>query len=178
MGQTLIQLRNIHLDIKFYLSYTHNFDITYKDIVFSLFRYPGLRLLLFLRICVITYHFIPITSIPFVWLTRFLYKVDFGPQCELGPEIYFPHPFNIVIGGRCRIAGKCSIFDGVSIGKKYPGRDNPMPKIGFNCKLYSGAKILGDVILEGNNSIGANSVCTVSLKKNYSCVGYNKIIKN
>lgn len=177
MGTIVIQSKNYLQDLRYYINYFSSVKFSYKNYILAFFNYPGLRLLFILRISIIMHSIKPIFSIPFVWLTRFIYKVDFGPKCYLGPCIYFPHPFNIVIGGNSVIEGHCSIFDGVSIGKKYPGTDNPMPNIGTNTQLYSGAKVLGDIMLEGNNFVGANSVCTISLKEYTSCVGFNKIIK-
>ena len=81
-----------------------------------------------------------------------------------------PHGlYGIIISKNAVIGEKCTIFHQVTIGEGKGGA----PKIGDNCCIGAGAKIVGKIRVGNNVRIGANCVvvedipdnCTVVLEK-------------
>ena len=76
-------------------------------------------------------------------------------------EPCFPHGWkNIFISGGAIIGNNCVIFQQVTIGSNnlVDSKGIGTPKIGSNCYIGAGAKIIGNVIIEDNCRIGANAV--------------------
>lgn len=97
------------------------------------------------------------------FLLFFFYSSDISPACFISERVFFPHPFSIVIGSKAYIDGRVIVFDGVSLGKKYPGTRDGMPKIVGDGILGGGSKLLGEITLTKNFVVGANSVLLNSL---------------
>jgi serine O-acetyltransferase len=69
-----------------------------------------------------------------------------------------------------RSIGKdCSIWQQVTIGRG--GIDGGTPTIGNNVKVFSGAKIIGNIIIGDNVKIGANAVVVKDVPENCTVVG-------
>lgn len=76
------------------------------------------------------------------------------------------HYGNIVINGMCKIGENCRLHGGNCIGNKGVGRIDEYPKIGKNFDLGFGAIVIGNVQLNDNVLVGANSVVTKSFNGN------------
>lgn len=98
------------------------------------------------------------------------YGIFIGYNTEIGENINFPHPANIVLGDGVKIGNNVTIYHGVTIGvakTSNNGNNNTgYPYIGDNVKIYTGAIILGDIKIEDNVTIGANTVVTKSISQN------------
>ena len=83
---------------------------------------------------------------------------------KIAPGLELPHPNGIVIGAGVVIGENCRIYQQVTIGGKNIGDSDHgrMPKIGNNCVLFAGCKVLGDIELGEGTVVGANSVLTKS----------------
>jgi serine O-acetyltransferase len=69
-----------------------------------------------------------------------------------------------------RSIGKdCSIWQQVTIGRG--GVHGGTPTIGDNVKVYSGAKIIGNIVVGNNVQIGANAVVVKDVPGNCTVVG-------
>lgn len=66
------------------------------------------------------------------------------------------HYGHIVVHPNARIGKNCRIHEGVTIGTTNGSSD--AAKIGDNCFLASGAKVIGNVTIADNVAIGANAV--------------------
>ena len=88
------------------------------------------------------------------------YGIFLGYNTKIGLGLKIPHPNGIIIGENAIIGGNVTIFQQVTIGLKNPivDKDNMYPKIGNNCVLGAGAKILGNINVGDYTIIGANSV--------------------
>lgn len=87
---------------------------------------------------------------------------------EIGGGLQLPHPNGIIIGSGVSIGDDCRIYQQVTIGGKNIGDSDSgrMPKIGNNCVLYAGCKVLGDIELADGTIVGANAVLTQSTEPN------------
>ncbi len=74
--------------------------------------------------------------------------------------IRFPHPSSIVIGADVSIGKNCIIYQNVTIGGARVGdaAESKYPRVGSNCILYAGCKVLGDICVSDGTKIGANAV--------------------
>lgn len=91
------------------------------------------------------------------------------PINVFGPGLSIAHYGTIVVNGRAKVGSNCRIQTCVVIGGKV-GSDK-FPRIGDNCYIGSGAKIIGDIELGNNVKIGANAVVTKSFGDNVTLVG-------
>ena len=98
---------------------------------------------------------------------RCLYNLFFGNPLKTNCSIFnldellkkktlFLHPVGVCIAKDAKIGENCSINQNVTIGRGASG----FPTIGNNVQIYSGAVIIGDIIIGDNAIIGANAVVT------------------
>lgn len=92
---------------------------------------------------------------------------------HLGSGMLVMHGFSTIIN--CKSMGKnCTIYQQVTIGATEKG----CPIIGDNVTIYSGAKIIGNVIVGDNVIVGANAVVTKNVPCNAVVAGVPaKVIK-
>ena len=85
-----------------------------------------------------------------------------------GPINFVHGTYGIFISGGARIGANCIIYQQVTIGSNMliDSKGLGSPKIGDNCLIGAGAKIIGNVIIGNNCRIGANSVVTKDLPDN------------
>lgn len=97
---------------------------------------------------------------------NFKYNSYISVNAEIGKNVIFTHSFGIIIG-RAKIGDNVKIFQQVTIGSHgNKSLVKSWPTIGNNCILYSGSKILGDIIIGDNAVIGANCVINKNVKEN------------
>lgn len=89
-------------------------------------------------------------------------KIDFGLK------IY--HPYGIFVNDQARIGKNCIIRGQVTIGNKGK-KNNECPVLGDNVNIGVGAKIIGNIELKDNCTVGTNAVVTKSFPKNSILVG-------
>ena len=148
-----------------------NFFKIIKLFIFS----KSFRFIFFLRLAQSTYGLILIGNL-LEYVINHIYNCDVDIRCKLGPCLYFPHPFGIVLGGSAILKGFSIIFNDVTVGKKYPGLAGGMPSIGYRNILCVGSRVLGEIKLGNRVIIAANSVVTKSISNGKTVVDQNKII--
>ncbi len=79
-----------------------------------------------------------------------LYLID---CCNIGPGLFIQHGFSSIVFGD--LGSNCWINQQVTIGTK---DNNGYPHIGDNVIITSGAKVLGNIKIGNNVTIGANAV--------------------
>jgi len=84
---------------------------------------------------------------------------------EIGNNFLLVHAFGTVIGSGVKIGNNCTIYHNVTLGTKYDTDKNKC-KIEDNVIIYAGAKVLGDIVIEENSVIAANSVIIKSVPNN------------
>lgn len=94
-----------------------------------------------------------------------------------GPGLSIAHYGTIIINPNAKVGNNCRIHEGVTIGATNGSKN--APKIGDNCFIGSGAKIIGDIIIGNNVAIGAGAVVVNNIKDNVTVGGVPaKIISN
>lgn len=119
----------------------------------------------------------------FSLLYRVLYKlvqivtgIELPCEVVLGPHFVIDHFGGIVISGYARFGAHCRIRNGVVVGLKNPHKPCA-PRMGDHVDIGAGAKVLGDITIGNNVSIGANAVVTRSVPDNCIAVGNPAVIK-
>lgn len=110
----------------------------------------------------------------------FIFNSYISPKALLGQKVKFAHAHGVIIG-QAKIGDGVIIFQQVTIGSHGNSlAEKAWPTIGNNCKIYAGAKILGNVKIGNNCTIGANCVVMKDLSDNSivmapqaKIIGYN-----
>ena len=102
----------------------------------------------------------------YLWkLRKLAYKTGFqiAPNA-VGPGLQLIHFGPINVNENCRIGRNATLYWGVMMGWK--GAGLPCPQIGDNAFICSGTKIIGDVHIGDNVTIGQNCVVTKDVPSN------------
>lgn len=86
------------------------------------------------------------------------------PKNCFGPGLTIYHHGEIIVNEDARIGANCKLHGGNCIGNN--GKFNLELRIGDNLDMGIGAKIVGNVILENDVTVGANAVVTKTWKGN------------
>lgn len=103
------------------------------------------------------------------WVRRHWYTCAIASTARIGGGVIFPHPQGIVIGAEAIVGERTWIFQNVTIGGG--SRKVGLPIIGSDCRIYTGAVIVGPIEIEAGVVIGANAVVAKS-------IGQNKLVKS
>jgi serine O-acetyltransferase len=107
-------------------------------------------------------------------LLMFIFKIIYQPSpslfldtsCRIGSGFFIQHGFSTII--MADLGDNCWVNQQVTIGyKDKTGR----PKIGNNVRITAGAKILGNIIIGDNVTVGANAVVVKNVPDNCTVVG-------
>lgn len=100
--------------------------------------------------------------LPFVRMRQFRkHNVLISSEAVLGRRVTFPHPLGIVIGDGVRIGNGVRIYQQVTFGGR--GRvigDAEYPSVGENTTIFAGAKLIGNITVGRDVTVGANAVVT------------------
>ena len=118
-----------------------------------------------------------LVRIPF----SFAYKVAFSVsimvtgaelpcEAELGHRVRIDHPQGVVVSGDAKLGDDVVLRNGVTIGLRRAGRRGS-PVIGHRVDIGAGAKILGEIHIGDDSSIGANAVVLTDVPANSIAVG-------
>ena len=105
--------------------------------------------------------------------------IEFRNIHEIGAGFLMPHPHDIVLGRDCKIGRNVTIYNGVTIGAKNieleeKGTDwkkERYPHIKDGVTIFTGAKIIGPIVIGENSTIGANAVVMKSFPENSIIAG-------
>ena len=104
-------------------------------------------------------------------LTQFFTNIDIHPACEIGRRVFIDHGFGVVIGETTIIEDDVLIYQGVTLGGVSLDKGKRHPTIKSNVVIGGGAKVLGNILIEENAKIGANSVVVKDVPKNCTAMG-------
>jgi serine O-acetyltransferase len=88
------------------------------------------------------------------------------PGCDIGPGLFIQHGY--CTGIACKIGKNGWINQHVVIGSL---DDSGAPTIGDNCRITVGAKVLGNIRIGNNVTVGANAVVVRNVPDNCVVVG-------
>ena len=145
-------------------------SVSKREIVLA---YPGLEAVSVFRIA----HFLHKRDVPLIprIMTEHVHSktgVDIHPGVTIGKGLMIDHGTGIVIGETAIIKDQVRLYQGVTLGALSPQHSlaNPglkrHPTIENNVLVYSGATILGDVVIGEGSIIGGNVWLTSSVKPN------------
>jgi len=89
----------------------------------------------------------------------------------IGGGLLLHQSSGVVIAPGVVLGENCTFFSGACVVYKANDKGNASPRIGNNVKLMVGCKIIGDVIIGDNVSVGANAVVIKSIPENCIAVG-------
>jgi serine O-acetyltransferase len=94
--------------------------------------------------------------------------IDIHPGASIGAHFFIDHGTGIVIGETCTIGNNVKIYQGVTLGALYVGKElsdkKRHPTIEDNVIIYAGSTILGGQTVIGHDTvIGGNSWVTDSV---------------
>ncbi len=90
------------------------------------------------------------------WFLRHAYTCSIASTARIYGGLILPHPQNLVIGPESVIGPRTWIYQNVTVGGG-PGRSG-MPRIGRDARIFTGAVIVGPIVVGDNVLIGANAV--------------------
>lgn len=117
------------------------------------------------------------------FLYKILYKfiqiitgIELPCEVEVGENFLIDHFGGIVISGYAKFGDNCRVRNGVVIGLKNVN-EPCAPQIGDNVDIGAGAKLLGNIHIGNDVSIGANSVVICDVPDHSIAVGVPAVIK-
>src|SRR5699024_12086542 len=91
-------------------------------------------------------------------ITHFIKEKDIHQGAKIGKGLLIENGMGVVIGETCRIGDNVTIYQGVTLGGTGKEKGKRHPDIGDNVLIAAGAKVLGNIKINSNVNIGANSV--------------------
>lgn len=116
--------------------------------------------------------------IPTRTLRRLYYRLRHVPSvllgsdfrtANVGPDLYLPHPYGIVVHSGATIGAHCTIYHNVTIGET--GSGPGVPTIGDHVLIGTGAVILGPVRVGDGATIGAGALVLDDVPRGAIVVG-------
>lgn len=108
------------------------------------------------------------------WLAafgRFLTNIDIHPGAEIGARFFIDHGAGVVIGETAIIGDNVTIYHGVTLGGTSWNKGKRHPTLGNGVMVGAGAKLLGNINIQSNARIGANSVVVNDVPEGCTVVG-------
>jgi serine O-acetyltransferase len=132
----------------------------------TIFCYPGVQALTYYRLA----HELNELKVPIVprIITEYAHSVtgiDIHPGAKIGEYFFIDHGTGVVIGETCIIGNRVRIYQGVTLGaRSFPLDENGKPIKSINRHpivedeviIYSGATILGRIVIGRGSVIGGN----------------------
>ena len=109
----------------------------------------------------------------FSCLNQFLFGIEIASACPIGPGLFLPHTQGTVIGA-ASIGSNVTIFQGTTLGAKsldFEYSPCLRPKLGSGIIVGAGSKVIGNIYIGDNVTIGANAVVISDLPANCTAVG-------
>lgn len=98
--------------------------------------------------------------------------IEIHPGAQIGKGLFIDHGTGVVIGQTAIIGDNVTMFHGVTLGGTGNEKTKKRhPTIGNNVFIGSGAKVLGNIIIEDDVKIGANAVILKNVEKGSTVVG-------
>lgn len=125
--------------------------------------------------------------LPLAWVIVFPLKIlhrtfcavagiDFPSATNIGPGFCITHGWGLVVSSGARIGANCTVFHGVTIGRRDKILDNGDRVTGFptledECWIGPGACVLGDIRIGRGSIIGAGAIVVKDVPAHSIVVG-------
>jgi len=100
------------------------------------------------------------------------FAISINISTQIGSGFFIGHFSGIFINKRCIIGKNCNISQGVTLGGTHKG----FPVLKDNIYIGPGAKLVGNILIGNNVTIGANCVVTKDIPDNSVVVGIPGIV--
>lgn len=97
----------------------------------------------------------------------FKYGISIDTGVEVGPELLIVHGGCVFLNCK-KIGNHCTFYQCVTLGSD---RSNEIPTIENNVTIYTGAVVVGNIVIEDNATVGCNSYVHKDVKKNTTVAG-------
>ncbi len=97
-------------------------------------------------------------------------------EAQLGRRVRIDHPQGVVVSGDARLGDDVVLRNGVTIGLRRAGKRGS-PVIGNRVDIGAGAKILGEIRIGDDSSIGANAVVLTDVPQGSIAVGIPAVVR-
>ncbi len=104
-------------------------------------------------------------------ISRFFTGIEIHPGAQIGKGFFIDHGMGVVIGETTIIGKNVTLFQGVTLGGTGKETGKRHPTLGNNIVVGTGAKVLGNIVINDNSYIGANAVVLKDIPKNSTVVG-------
>ena len=104
-------------------------------------------------------------------ITRFFTGVEIHPGAQIGRRLFIDHGMGVVIGETAIIGDDCVLYHGVTLGGTNTGHEKRHPTLGNRVLVGAGAKLLGDITIGDDSSVGANAVVLSDAPSGSTLVG-------
>ncbi len=102
---------------------------------------------------------------------KFITGIEIHPGAKIGRGLFIDHGMGVVIGETSILGNNVTLFQGVTLGGTGKERGKRHPTLGNNVVVGTGAKVLGNIHVGDNVSIGANAVVIRDVPPNSTVVG-------
>jgi len=102
---------------------------------------------------------------------RFLTGIEIHPGAIIGRRFFIDHGMGVVVGETTEIGDDVTIYQGVTLGGTSTARIKRHPTIEDSVTIFSGAAVLGPVIVGRHSRVGAGSVLVTSVPPHSTVVG-------
>ena len=134
--------------------------------------YPGLHALFYYRVAHAFYRAKLVFAARFIsQFGRWLTGIEIHPGAAIGKGLFIDHGIGVVVGETSVIGDNVTLFQGVTLGGTGKEKGKRHPTLGNNVVVGAGAKILGNIRIGDNVSVGANSVVIRDVPPNSTVVG-------
>jgi len=135
--------------------------------------YPGVRTITIQRLAHVLYH----QKVPLIprMMTEYAHSdtgIDIHPGAHLGDGVFIDHGTGVVIGETAKIGNNVKIYQGVTLGALSFPKDacgkiikgaKRHPTIEDDVTIYSGATVLGNIVIGKGSIVGGNVWITESV---------------
>lgn len=108
---------------------------------------------------------------------KFFTGIEIHPGAQIGRRLVIDHGVGVVIGETAVVGDDVLIYHGVTLGANQNVRAKRHPTIGNRVTLGAGSKIIGDITVGDDSSVGANAVVSKHIPSGSTVVGTNRIIR-
>jgi serine O-acetyltransferase len=136
--------------------------------------YPGIRAITIQRFAHVLYHLeVPLIPRMMTEYVHGLTGIDIHPGAHLGKGVFIDHGTGVVIGETAVLGDNVKIYQGVTLGALSFPKDacgmiikgaKRHPSLEDDVTIYSGATVLGDIVIGRGSVIGGNVWLTESTK--------------
>jgi serine O-acetyltransferase len=157
--------KNVNEDI----NAASRFGLTNKLVIFFFNR--GFHALLIYRISNKLHRWhIPVFPLIFTRIIQIMYAIDIDYKANIYGGVVIVHGVGLVIGSGAVIGSNTIIFHGVTLGRRGIGpiisATDGFPSVEEDCIICAGAKLIGNIIIGKNSTIGANCVVAANVPPN------------